>query len=80
MNNLVDDAWTLRSKADIRLPGKGNLSFYGARPVHLVITMIKWIQTSRLPMKKSLSHSPVSNYLVSTIRRDQALFVQKLID
>jgi hypothetical protein len=27
----------------------------GARPVHLIITMIKWIQTSRLSIEKSLS-------------------------
>ena len=28
-------------KVDIRLPGKGNSSSNGARPVHLIITMIK---------------------------------------
>jgi len=27
----------------------------GARPVHLIITMIKWIRTSRLSIKNSLS-------------------------
>ena len=27
---------------------------HGARPVHLIITMIKWIQTSRLSIKNSL--------------------------
>jgi len=27
---------------------------HGARPVHLIITMIKWIRTSRLPIKNSL--------------------------
>jgi len=35
---------------DVRLPGKGNSTAYGARPVHLIITMIKWIRTSRLSM------------------------------
>ena len=35
-------------KVDVRLPGKGNS--HGARPVHLIITMIKWIRTSRLAM------------------------------
>ena len=39
------------SKVDVRLPGKGN----GARPVHLIITMIKWIRTSRLSIKNSFS-------------------------
>jgi len=28
---------------------------HGARPVHLIITMIKWIRTRRLSIKKSLS-------------------------
>jgi len=28
-------------KVDVRLPGKGNSNLYGARPVHLIITMIK---------------------------------------
>jgi len=27
---------------------------HGARPVHLIITMIKWIRTSRLPINNSL--------------------------
>ena len=45
---------TLR-KVDVRLPGKGNSNPHGARPVHLIITMIKWIRTSRLSIKNSLS-------------------------
>ena len=28
-------------KVDVRLPGKGNSNYHGARPVHLIITMIK---------------------------------------
>ena len=42
-------------KVDVRFPGKRNLSSLGARPVHQTITMIKWIRTSRLSVKKSLS-------------------------
>ena len=38
-------------KVDARLPGKGNSNSHGTRPVHLIITMIKWIRTSRLSMK-----------------------------
>ena len=38
--------WRTR-KVDVRLPGKGNSNSHGARPVHLIITMIKWIRTSR---------------------------------
>ena len=40
---------------DVRLPGKGNPNSHGARPVHLSITMIKWVRTSRLSIKNSLS-------------------------
>ena len=42
-------------KVDVRLPGKGNSNSHGARPVHLIITMMKWIRTSRLSTKNSLS-------------------------
>ena len=42
-------------KVDIRLPGKGNSKSHGARPVHQIITMIKWTRTSRLSIKNSLS-------------------------
>jgi len=48
---------------DVRLPGKGNSNSHGARPVHQLISMIKWIQTSRLSilslsMTPSVSHTP----------------------
>ena len=33
-------------KVDVSLPGKGNSNSNGARPVHLIITMIKWIRTN----------------------------------
>ena len=42
-------------KVDIRLPGKGNSNPHGAKPVHLIITLMKWIRTSRLSIKNSLS-------------------------
>jgi len=42
-------------KVDVRLPGKGDSNSHGGRPVHLIITMIKWIRTSRLSKKNSLS-------------------------
>ena len=31
-------------KVDIRLPGKGHPNSHGARPVHQIISMIKWIR------------------------------------
>ena len=42
-------------KVDVRLPGKGNSNSRGARPVHRIIPMIKWIQTSRLSIQNFLS-------------------------
>jgi hypothetical protein len=42
-------------KADVRLPGNGNSNYHGARPVHLIITMIKCIRNSRLYVSNSLS-------------------------
>ena len=42
-------------KVDVWLPGKGNSISHGARPVHLIITMIKWIRASELSTKNSLS-------------------------
>ena len=42
-------------KVDTRRPGKENSNFYGARPVRQIISMIKWIQTSWLSIKNSLS-------------------------
>ena len=41
-------------KVDVKLPGEGNSNLYGARSVHLIIAMIKWIRTSRLSIKNSL--------------------------
>ena len=34
---------------------KGNSNYHGARPVHHIISMIKWTQTSRLSINNSLS-------------------------
>ena len=42
-------------KVDARLPAKWNSNSHGARPVHQIITMIKWIRTSKLSAKNCLS-------------------------
>jgi hypothetical protein len=42
---------------DVRLPGNGNSNSHGARPVHSIISMIKWIWTSRLSIKNSFTLS-----------------------
>jgi len=43
---IVLDFWGM-----FRLPGKGNSIAHGARPVHLLITMTKWIRISRLSIE-----------------------------
>ena len=40
-------------KVDVRLPGKDNFNCHGARPVHLIITMMKWVGTGRLSIQNS---------------------------
>ena len=47
-------------KIVVRLPEKANANSHGARPVHHIISMIKWFRTSRLPIKNSLSLQLVS--------------------
>jgi len=52
----------LFGKVDVRLPGKGNSNSHGARPVHLIITMSKWIRTSRRgPQEGVRGHLPDRN-------------------
>ena len=54
-------------KVDVRQPGKRNSNSHGARSVHLIVMMMKWIRTSRLSMKKSLSGV---RFLVSEVPRN----------
>ena len=42
-------------KVDIRLPGKGTSNSHGARPVHIIITLITWIRIGMLSIKSSFS-------------------------
>jgi len=59
-------------KVDVRLHGKGNSNSQGARPVHLIITMIKWIRTIRLSLQNSLASAGASEdaaHLCSSLGR-----------
>ena len=56
-------------RGDVRLPGQGNSNSHGARPVHLIITMIKWIRTSRLSVKNSLSEGLELTQRFAVLRR-----------
>ena len=49
----VERLFHLDRKVDVRLPGKENSNSHGARPVHQIIWMIKWIRASRLSIKNS---------------------------
>ena len=51
----VCDDHERRRNLDLSLPEKGNSDTHGARLVHQIITMIKWIRTSRLSIENSLS-------------------------
>ena len=44
-------------QVDVRPPEKANPNSYCARPVHLIITMMQWIRTSRLAIRNFLSGS-----------------------
>jgi len=41
-------------RVDVWLPGKENSNHLGARPVHQIIPMIKWIWTRKLSINNSL--------------------------
>ena len=45
----------VKRKIDVRLPGRRNSDSHGARPVHLIVSMKKWIRTSGLSIIKELS-------------------------
>jgi len=56
----VDPPWWEQGgsqQVDVRPPEKANPNSYCARPVHLIITMMKWIRTSRLSTRNFLSGS-----------------------
>ena len=44
-----------RKRGNVRLPGQGDSNMHGARPVHRIISIMKWIRTSRLSINNSLS-------------------------
>jgi len=68
-------------KVDVRLPGRGDSNSHGARPVHLIITMIKCIQTSRLSIKNFLSLADrEGNYFTEMCSGSEAGSYFRLID
>ena len=56
-------------KLGVRLPGKGSSNSYGARPVHLIIPMIKWIRTNGSSIKKFFSPPDQSHTFGFRVRR-----------
>ena len=66
---ISPEVWSSTRKVNLRLPGKGNSNSHGARPDHLITTMMKWIRTSRLTIKNSLSLKLKPLTLIRTRRR-----------
>ena len=60
--------WIGDWKVDARLPGKGDLNSHGAKPIHLIITVIELIRTSRLSIKNALPGSEIPVALTSQVR------------
>ena len=67
LNPKSETCWAWR--VDVRLPGEGNSTSLGARPVHQIISMIRWIRTSRFSIKKSLCRAPHKKASRSTLPR-----------
>jgi hypothetical protein len=54
-NNVRMSAVIASRKVDVKLHGKGICNSHGARPVHLIITMMMWTRTSRSSIKNCYS-------------------------
>jgi hypothetical protein len=54
-------------KVDIKLLEKGNSNSHGARPVHQIMSVIKWLRTSRLSIKNFISVSGVGHLMQQTL-------------
>ena len=69
----------LARKVDIRLPGKRNSDSHGTRPVHQIISTIKWIRTRRLSIKNALSVLAGFTGASMSSRRDHMVLPQPSI-
>ena len=67
----------LVEKLLLRLPGKGNSNFHGARPVHLIITMIQWIRASRLSLNSLSQVYCGETHLVEKLLRDRTVMTRR---
>ena len=82
---LFKESARIPRKVDVRLPGKGNSNTHGARPVHLIITMIKWIRISRLSINNSLSsrilrrHPCQQGFVSNLLALSQSVWVSSLL-
>jgi len=65
------------------LPGKGNSNSHGARPVHLIITMIKWIRTEQETEKAGegkvrINKAAASRQNIREVALSQSMWVKKI--
>ena len=66
----------MRGSGRVLQVGKGNSNSRGERPVHLIISMIKWIRTSRLSIRNSLP----PNATADETPQDQSISPRSLTD
>jgi len=60
----------------MRLPEKGNSNSHGASPGHQIISMVKWIRTTKLSkIELSLSLSMARSYLFQVLRQHCAPYL-----
>ena len=70
---LCGSAFGVRG-VDVGLPGNGNSDSHGARSVHLIITMIKWIRISRLSIKNSFLFAGGQGRVAGRVRVGEAIW------
>ena len=69
--DLSEECQNASRKVDAKLPAKGNSNSHGARPVHLIITIIKWFRTSRLTIKSLSLQVTSSSATCQAFKDDQ---------
>jgi hypothetical protein len=58
MMEVLDGILEGPRKVEVRLPGKGYSNSHGARPVHLILTIMKWIRTAKGKPRGRVSPAP----------------------
>ena len=75
-DRTVEHVRMVTRKVIIRLPGKGNSSPHDAKPVYQIMSMIKWMRTSRSAIKKLLYLDGIA-YLAAMMIIEDSLIEKK---